>query len=194
MYYDYPRAGEVHPFTSHACHSPGRRPKSVLYFLIETDRAPCRSHRHPAPRAPPRKPGRLDPAARARHRRLLVAPSRLQHPGRTPPRTEEAFGHRSHQRFRDNLHHLLLAPPAGPISVLGLDPGLRTGCKVAVVDETGRFLAQDVIYPHTGQTAKANATLATLVKAHNVRAIAIGNAPPHARPTRLCVTSSPKTA
>ena len=77
--------------------------------------------------------------------------------------------------FRDNLHHLLLAAPAGPISVLGLDPGLRTGCKVAVVDETGRFLAQDVIYPHTGQIAKANATLAMLVKAHNVRAIAIGN-------------------
>ena len=77
--------------------------------------------------------------------------------------------------FRDNLHHLLLAAPAGPISVLGLDPGLRTGCKVAVVDETGQFLAQDVIYPHTGQTAKASATLAALVKVHNVRAIAIGN-------------------
>jgi uncharacterized protein len=77
--------------------------------------------------------------------------------------------------FRDNLHHLLLAAPAGPISVLGLDPGLRTGCKVAVVDETGRFLAQDVIYPHTGQTAKASAVLAGLVKEHKVRAIAIGN-------------------
>jgi uncharacterized protein len=77
--------------------------------------------------------------------------------------------------FRDNLHHLLLAAPAGPISVLGIDPGLRTGCKVAVVDETGRFLAQEVIYPHTGQTARAAATLAALVKAHQVRAIAIGN-------------------
>jgi uncharacterized protein len=77
--------------------------------------------------------------------------------------------------FRDNLHHLLLAAPAGPISVLGIDPGLRTGCKVAVVDETGRFLASDVIYPATGQTAKASAVLAALVKAHNVRAIAIGN-------------------
>jgi uncharacterized protein len=77
--------------------------------------------------------------------------------------------------FRDNLHHLLLAAPAGPISVLGLDPGLRTGCKVAVVDETGRFLAQDVIYPHTGQTVKASAVLAGLVKEHKVRAIAIGN-------------------
>ena len=61
------------------------------------------------------------------------------------------------QVFRDNLANLLLAAPAGPISVLGLDPGLRTGCKVAVVDETGKFLAHDVIYPHTGQTAKAAA-------------------------------------
>ncbi len=77
--------------------------------------------------------------------------------------------------FRDNLHHLLLAAPAGPISVLGIDPGLRTGCKVAVVDETGRFLASDVIYPATGQTAKASQVLAGLVKAHSVRAIAIGN-------------------
>jgi uncharacterized protein len=77
--------------------------------------------------------------------------------------------------FRDNLHHLLLAAPAGPISVLGIDPGLRTGCKVAVVDETGRFLASDVIYPATGQTAKASQVLAGLVKAHKVRAIAIGN-------------------
>ncbi len=79
------------------------------------------------------------------------------------------------QVFRDNLHNLLLAAPAGPISILGLDPGLRTGCKVAVVDETGKFLAHDVIYPHTGQTTKASQTLAQLVRTHNIRAIAIGN-------------------
>jgi uncharacterized protein len=77
--------------------------------------------------------------------------------------------------FRDNLHHLLLAAPAGPISVLGIDPGLRTGCKIAIVDETGKFLAHDVIYPHTGRTTEANAKLATLIAQHNVRAIAIGN-------------------
>jgi uncharacterized protein len=79
------------------------------------------------------------------------------------------------QVFRDNLANLLLAAPAGPIAVLGLDPGLRTGCKVAVVDETGKFLAHDVIYPHTGQTVRATQTLAALVARHNVRAIAIGN-------------------
>jgi uncharacterized protein len=81
------------------------------------------------------------------------------------------------QVFRQNLHHLLLAPPAGPISVLGIDPGLRTGCKVAVVDETGKFLAHDVIYPHTGKSnvEAAGKTLETLIRKHNVRAIAIGN-------------------
>ncbi|WP_263365948.1 Tex family protein [Edaphobacter bradus] len=79
------------------------------------------------------------------------------------------------QVFRDNLANLLLAAPAGPISALGIDPGHRTGCKIAIVDETGKFLAHDVIYPHTGQTAKASQTLATLIRQHNVRAIAIGN-------------------
>ena len=79
--------------------------------------------------------------------------------------------------FRENLHNLLLAPPAGPISVLGIDPGLRTGCKIAVVDETGKFLAHDVIYPHTGKgnADAAKATLRRLVAANNCRAIAIGN-------------------
>lgn len=79
------------------------------------------------------------------------------------------------QVFRDNLQHLLLAAPAGPISVLGIDPGLRTGCKIAVIDETGKFLAHDVIYPHTGRTTEANQKFAALLQQHNVRAIAIGN-------------------
>ncbi|WP_263408176.1 Tex family protein [Terriglobus tenax] len=79
--------------------------------------------------------------------------------------------------FRENLHHLLLAPPAGPLAVLGVDPGLRTGCKLAVVDETGKFLAHDVMYPHTGkaQVEQAKQKVAALLKGHNVRAIAIGN-------------------
>jgi uncharacterized protein len=79
------------------------------------------------------------------------------------------------QVFRENLQHVLMAPPAGPIAVLGIDPGLRTGCKIAVVDDTGKFLAHDVIYPHTGRTAEAIQKLAALVGQHNVRAIAIGN-------------------
>jgi uncharacterized protein len=79
--------------------------------------------------------------------------------------------------FRDNLYNLLLAPPAGPISVLGIDPGLRTGCKVAVVDETGKLLAHDVLYLHTSKKGDAEAApkLEALLRRHNVRAIAIGN-------------------
>jgi uncharacterized protein len=79
--------------------------------------------------------------------------------------------------FRDNLYNLLLAPPAGPISVLGIDPGLRTGCKVAVVDQTGKMLAHDVIYLHTSARGNAEAApkLEALLREHNVRAIAIGN-------------------
>jgi len=81
------------------------------------------------------------------------------------------------QVFRDNLQNLLLAAPAGPISVLGIDPGLRTGCKVAVVDETGKFLAHDVLYLHTSKHAAGDASnrLMALLAQHNVRAIAIGN-------------------
>jgi uncharacterized protein len=79
--------------------------------------------------------------------------------------------------FRDNLYNLLLAPPAGPISVLGIDPGLRTGCKVAVVDETGKLLAHDVLYLHTSKRGNEEAApkLEALLRKHNVRAIAIGN-------------------
>src|ERR1700722_8499509 len=81
------------------------------------------------------------------------------------------------QVFRDNLHNLLLAAPAGPISILGIDPGLRTGCKIAVVDETGKFLANDVLYLHTSKNGAEGAAkiLETLLLRHNVRAIAIGN-------------------
>jgi len=81
------------------------------------------------------------------------------------------------QVFRDNLYNLLLAAPAGPISVLGIDPGLRTGCKVAVVDETGKLLAHDVFYLHTSKHGNAEAVpkLEALLRQHSVRAIAIGN-------------------
>ncbi len=79
--------------------------------------------------------------------------------------------------FRDNLYNLLLAPPAGPISVLGIDPGLRTGCKVAIVDETGKLLAHDVLYLHTSKRGDAEAApkLESMLRKYTVRAIAIGN-------------------
>ncbi|PLM07921.1 Tex-like N-terminal domain-containing protein, partial [Klebsiella pneumoniae] len=64
--------------------------------------------------------------------------------------------------FARNLHDLLMAAPAGLRATMGLDPGLRTGVKVAVVDATGKLVATDTIYPHTGQAAKAAVAVAAL--------------------------------
>jgi len=77
--------------------------------------------------------------------------------------------------FARNLHDLLMAAPAGMRTTMGLDPGLRTGVKVAVVDATGKLVATDTIYPHTGQTAKAAAAVAALCTQHQVELVAIGN-------------------
>ncbi|MCD9033944.1 RNA-binding transcriptional accessory protein, partial [Luteimonas sp. Y-2-2-4F] len=79
--------------------------------------------------------------------------------------------------FGDNLQDLLLAAPAGPKAVLGLDPGLRTGVKVAVVDATGKLVATDTIYPHEPrrQWDASLAALKRLCLAHRVELVAIGN-------------------
>jgi uncharacterized protein len=79
--------------------------------------------------------------------------------------------------FRENLENLLLAPPAGMLTALAVDPGIRTGCKIAVVDDTGKFLESSVIYPFEPRNDVAGSlkTLASLVARHNVQAIAIGN-------------------
>ncbi|MFF0360106.1 Tex family protein [Streptomyces fungicidicus] len=79
--------------------------------------------------------------------------------------------------FAANLRDLLLAAPAGTRATLGLDPGFRTGVKVAVVDATGKVVATDVIHPHVpaNRWDEAVAKLARLAKEHAVELIAIGN-------------------
>ncbi|GHJ41842.1 Tex family protein [Streptomyces sp. TS71-3] len=81
------------------------------------------------------------------------------------------------QVFATNLRDLLLAAPAGTRATLGLDPGFRTGVKVAVVDATGKVVATDVIQPHVPQNRwdESIAKLAKLAKEHAVELIAIGN-------------------
>ena len=79
--------------------------------------------------------------------------------------------------FTSNLRDLLLAAPAGPKATMGLDPGIRTGVKVAVVDATGKLLAYDTIYPHAPRKqwdASIN-TLAKLIQKHHVDLVSIGN-------------------
>ncbi len=79
--------------------------------------------------------------------------------------------------FRANLGELLMQPPFGQQAVMGLDPGLRTGCKLAVVDATGAVAATDVLYliQSAARTAASGKTLIELCRRHKVRAIAIGN-------------------
>jgi len=79
--------------------------------------------------------------------------------------------------FATNLKDLLMAAPAGPRATLGLDPGLRTGSKIAVVDSTGKVLATETIYPHPPQKQydKSAQIVDALVRKYNVDLIAIGN-------------------
>ena len=79
--------------------------------------------------------------------------------------------------FKTNLKNLLLAAPAGPRPTMGLDPGIRTGVKVAVVDETGKLLDTATVYPHEPRKdwAGSLATLTALCTRHKIEVIAIGN-------------------
>lgn len=79
--------------------------------------------------------------------------------------------------FARNLHELLLAAPAGPKVVMGVDPGIRTGCKVAVVDATGKLLETSTIYPHEPRKDwdGSLAVLGALCVKHHVSLVAIGN-------------------
>ncbi len=79
--------------------------------------------------------------------------------------------------FAENLRNLLLAAPAGSNRVLGVDPGLRTGSKLAAVDETGRFLDHATIYPHTGggRADSAGRDLLKLIDKYGIEMVAIGN-------------------
>ena len=76
--------------------------------------------------------------------------------------------------FAENLRHLLLAAPLGEKKVLAIDPGIRTGCKVAMLDATGKFLVNTVIYPMQ-RTAEAQETLAKIVEHFHPEAVAVGN-------------------
>jgi len=173
MYYDYREPVKTIP--SHRMLAIRRgETENVLYFLIETDAERATSMlRSRVLRGSGDWTPHLEQAIDDSWARLLnssiQAEIRLELKRRSDAEAINVF--------RENLHNLLLAPPAGPIAVLGIDPGLRTGCKIAVVDETGKFLAHDVIYPHTGKgnADAAKATLYRFLGQHNCRAIAIGN-------------------
>ena len=173
MYYEYKEPVKTIP--SHRILAIRRgETEKVLYFLIEieAERALALMRRHVL-RAQGDWTAQLELAVDDAWKRLLNSSVQTEIRLELKRRSDaEAI-----QVFRDNLYNLLLAPPAGPISVLGIDPGLRTGCKIAVVDQTGKMLAHDVLYLHTSKHGNAEAMpkLEALLRKFNVRAIAIGN-------------------
>jgi uncharacterized protein len=89
----------------------------------------------------------------------------------------EAADEHAIQIFAANLRNLLMQPPTKGHIIMGIDPGYRTGCKVAVVDDTGKFLEGDAIYPHEPKNRWdfSKQQLKTLIQKHHVNVIAIGN-------------------
>lgn len=89
----------------------------------------------------------------------------------------EIASEKSIEVFMDNLEHLLLTPPMKDKMVLGLDPAFRTGCKLAVVDYTGKFIYKSVIYPHEpkNEYEKSKKIVLDIIDKYNIDIIAIGN-------------------
>ena len=173
MYYEYKEPVKTIP--SHRMLAIRRgESENVLYFLIELDaQRPLFVMRNHVLRQQGDWTPQLELAIDDTWQRLLN--SSIQ--GEIRFELKKRSDTEAIQVFRDNLYNLLLAAPAGPIAVLGIDPGLRTGCKIAVVDETGKMLAHDVIYPHTSKhgVAEASQKMEALLRQHPIRAIAIGN-------------------
>lgn len=173
MYYDFREAVKTIP--SHRMLAIRRgESENILYFLIELEQQRVvellRAHilRQPSDWTP-----QLELALEDAWKRLLS--SSIQ--GEIRLELKQRSDAEAIRVFRENMRNLLLAPPAGPMCVLGLDPGMRTGCKIAIVDETGKFLDHDVIYLHRSKQEMESAAkaLESLLQRHTVRAIAIGN-------------------
>ena len=115
----------------------------------------------------------LERVAEDAYKRLIAPSIEVELRLESKERADEA----AIQVFARNLRDLLLAPPAGEKRVLGIDPGFRTGSKLAAVDTTGRFLEHVTIYPHIGEgrVPQARQDLLRLVETHAIEMVAVGN-------------------
>lgn len=148
--------------------------ENILYFQIEIDPAKAVSYlKGKVIRQPDEWVPQLEVAVEDAWQRLLNLSIQTE----VRLELKERSDTQAIRVFRENLQNLLLLPPAGMIGVLAIDPGLRTGCKVAVVDATGKFLDHGVIYPLEPKqdTEGASRTLRAFIEKYRVRAIAIGN-------------------
>ena len=115
----------------------------------------------------------LENIAEDAYKRLIATSIEVELRLESKERADEA----AIQIFARNLRELLLAPPAGGKRVLGIDPGFRTGSKLAAVDATGRFLEHVTVYPHIGEgrIPQAKQDLLRLIKNHAIEMLAVGN-------------------
>lgn len=174
LYYDFAEpVGRMVPHRTLALNRAER--EDVIRVGVETtfERAEPLIHQRylPDPRSP--FAGELSAAIADGYKRLL-APA-LEREVRAEL-TRQAEEHAINV-FATNLRNLLLQPPLRGKGVLGLDPGYRTGCKVAIVDEHGNYVESTTIYPHapSERWAESKATLKALIAKHNIGVIAIGN-------------------
>jgi uncharacterized protein len=174
LYYDFAEpVGRMAPHRTLALNRAER--EDVLRVAVdlpfERTEPPIHARYTPDPASP--FAGELRTAIADGYKRLLAPAMERELRAELTARAEEHAIH----TFATNLRHLLLQPPLRGTRVLGLDPGFRTGCKVAVVDEHGKPLEHTTIYPHPPQQQwdEAKAKLKALIAKHSVGAIAIGN-------------------
>ena len=174
LYYEFSEPiGRMAPHRTLALNRAER--EDVLRVAVEVpfERAAPLIHRVYQPDARSPFANELEAAISDGYRRLL-APA-LEREARAEL-TREAEEHAINV-FATNLRNLLLQPPLRGVRVIALDPGFRTGCKVAVLDENGAYVESTTIYPHEPQRRweEAKATLKALIARHGIGAIAIGN-------------------
>jgi len=115
----------------------------------------------------------VEMAVRDSYKRLLASSMETE----TRVASKERADAEAIKIFEDNLRELLLAPPLGAKRVMGIDPGFRTGCKVACLDRQGKLLYHDTIYPHTSEKKSREAAqmVPKLCRTYHIEAIAVGN-------------------
>ncbi len=146
--------------------------EGVLFMRLVVDAAPLVERIEETAGVDARSPlaDELRQAAADAYRRLVAPACELD----VTMEKKQASDRAAVEVFAENLRNLLLASPLGEKRVLAIDPGIRTGCKVAMLDATGKFLDNTVIYPMQRPT-EARETLARLVARFNPEAIAVGN-------------------
>ncbi|MBR4654359.1 MAG: RNA-binding transcriptional accessory protein [Kiritimatiellae bacterium] len=146
--------------------------EGVLFMRLVVDAAPLVERIEEMAGVDARSPlaDELRQAAADAYRRLVAPACELD----VTMEKKQASDRAAVEVFAENLRNLLLASPLGEKRVLAIDPGIRTGCKVAMLDATGKFLDNTVIYPMQRPT-EARETLARLVARFNPEAIAVGN-------------------